>query len=167
LTTPRPDKLTHLDEHGNARMVDVSGKPATTRTATAQAVLRLQPDTLRAALEASGPKGEVLGTARIAGIMAAKRTADAIPMCHPLSLSSVEVHFDPDLPHDAEGRAGLAITAAVRCTGPTGVEMEALHAVTVAALTVYDMLKALEKDMRIEVVRLLEKTGGKSDYSAQ
>lgn len=143
-------------------MVDVSGKDITARSATAEAVVRMSPSTHRAALDGSGPKGEVLATARIAAISAAKRTADAIPMCHPLAIAGIEVAFDADLPRDAQGRNGICARVTVKCTGRTGVEMEALHAAAVAALTIYDMLKALEKGMVIEQVRLLEKTGGKS-----
>jgi cyclic pyranopterin monophosphate synthase len=162
--SPQNHGLSHLNAQGEARMVDVSAKQTTTRTATAQAVIRLQPSTLEAAINASGPKGEVFGTARVAGIMAAKRTPEAIPMCHPISISGVDVSFETDLPPDDQGRAGVRVQARVRCAGQTGVEMEALHAASVAALTVYDMLKALEKGIEIESIRLLEKTGGKSDY---
>jgi cyclic pyranopterin monophosphate synthase len=154
--------LTHLSQEGEARMVDVSGKPATIRTAVAEAILRMKHSTRRAVLEGSGPKGEVLATARVAGILAAKRTSEAIPLCHALALASVEIAFDTDLPRDARGRAGLRVLATARCTGPTGVEMEALHAAALAALTVYDMAKALEKGIEVEKLRLLEKTGGKS-----
>ncbi|WP_395674199.1 cyclic pyranopterin monophosphate synthase MoaC [Phenylobacterium sp.] len=148
-------KLTHLDETGRARMVDVSDKPATTREALAGGFLRMSPDTLALALSGEGKKGDVRAVAEIAGVMAAKRTADLIPMCHPLALSKVEVRVEA-----AEG--GLSVTARVKTTGPTGVEMEALTAASVALLTLYDMLKAAEKGMVIETVRLLEKTGGKS-----
>lgn len=148
-------------------MVDVSGKLPSVRTALARAVLRMQPATHEAAVAGTGPKGEVLATARIAGVQAAKRTPEAIPMCHPIALSSVEITFDTGLPPDAQGRKGIAVLAAVKCTGATGVEMEALHAATVAALTVYDMVKALEKGIEIESIMLLEKTGGKGgDYHA-
>lgn len=160
-------KLTHLNDAGDARMVDVSGKEITTRTATAEATVRMSPATHEAAVKGTGPKGEVLATARIAAIMAAKRTPEAIPMCHPLAISGVDVAFDTDIDRDAKGRCGIRARVSVKCTGRTGVEMEALHAVTVAALTVYDMLKALEKGMEIERVTLLEKTGGKSgDWKA-
>lgn len=153
--------LSHLNEKGEARMVDVSAKEISTRTARAQAVLRMSTATHAAVVRGTGPKGEVLGTARVAGIMAAKRTPEAIPMCHPLALSGVEISFETDLPADAQGRPGIRVLASVKCTGVTGVEMEALHAATVAALTVYDMVKALEKGIEIESIRLLEKTGGK------
>jgi cyclic pyranopterin phosphate synthase len=152
-------KLTHIDETGRARMVDVSDKPATAREAVAAGFVRMSPETLRLALSGEGKKGDVRAVAEIAGVMAAKRTSDLIPMCHPLALSKVEVRVE-----EAEG--GLAVTARVKTTGPTGVEMEALTAVSVACLTLYDMLKAAEKGMVIEAVRLLEKSGGKSgDWS--
>lgn len=149
--------LTHLDAEGRARMVDVSGKPATDRTAVAEGRVRMQPGTLDLALSGQAKKGDVLAVARIAGIMAAKRTADLIPLCHPLALTKVmlDIAPDPALP-------GLTVTATVRTTGPTGVEMEALTAVSVACLTIYDMLKAAEKGMVIEAVRLLAKDGGAS-----
>jgi cyclic pyranopterin phosphate synthase len=149
--------LTHLDELGHATMVDVSEKVATVRTAVAAAEVSMQPSTFAAIREGTAPKGDVLAAARIAGIMAAKRTPDLIPLCHPLLLSKVVVDFDLD----AEAHKVL-ITATVRCTGQTGVEMEALTAASVAALTIYDMTKALDKGMEIGAIRLLEKTGGKS-----
>jgi|SRR5450432_3386524 len=153
-------KLTHLDEDGRARMVDVSDKASTAREAVAEGFVRMSAATLALALSGEGKKGDVRAVAEIAGVMAAKKTADLIPMCHPLALSKVEVRVEP-----AEG--GLAITARVKTTGPTGVEMEALTAVTVACLTLYDMLKAAEKTMVIEGVRLVSKTGGKSgDWTA-
>lgn len=148
-------KLTHLDEHGAARMVDVGGKAATTRSATAAGHIRMAPATLAAVRDGSGPKGDVLAAARIAGIMAAKKTGDLIPLCHPLALDSVSVDF-------TFTDTGLAVSARASLTGKTGVEMEALTAASIALLTVYDMAKALEKGMVIEQVRLLEKTGGKS-----
>ncbi len=154
-------RLTHIDETGRARMVDVSGKPDTAREAVAEGFLRMAPETLALAVSGGGKKGDVRATAEIAGVMAAKKTADMIPMCHPLALSKVEVRVEP-----ADG--GLAVTARVKTTGPTGVEMEALTAVSVACLTLYDMLKAAEKGMVIEAVRLVSKTGGKSgDYRAE
>ena len=148
--------LTHFDASGQAHMVDVSGKEPTTREAVAEAVVVMAPETLALA-QGGAAKGDVLGVARLAGIMGAKRTADLIPLCHPLPLDRVAVDLvaDPALP-------GIRITATARTTGRTGVEMEALTAASVAALTVYDMLKAAQKDMRIEGVRLLKKTGGKS-----
>lgn len=153
-------KLTHIDDQGRARMVDVSDKPATTREAVASGFVRMAPETLALAISGSGRKGDVRAVAELAGVMAAKRTSDLIPLCHPLALSKVEVSVEP-----SEG--GLVVTARVKTTGPTGVEMEALTAASVACLTIYDMLKAAEKGMVIEAVRLLEKTGGKSgDWSA-
>jgi cyclic pyranopterin phosphate synthase len=153
-------KLTHLDESGRARMVDVSDKASTVREAVAEGFVRMSPATLLLALTGEGKKGDVRAVAEIAGVMAAKRTSDLIPLCHPLALSKVEVRVEP-----ADG--GLAVTARVKTTGPTGVEMEALTAVSVACLTLYDMLKAAEKGMVIEAVRLVSKTGGKSgDWTA-
>jgi len=153
-------RLTHIDETGRARMVDVSGKAATVREALAEGFLRMSPETLALALSGEGKKGDVRAVAEIAGVMAAKRTAELIPMCHPLTLSKVEVRVEP-----AEG--GLMVSARVKTTGRTGVEMEALTAASVALLTLYDMLKAAEKGMVIETVRLLQKTGGKSgDWTA-
>jgi cyclic pyranopterin phosphate synthase len=153
-------KLTHIDESGRARMVDVSDKPITAREAVAEGFVRMSPKTLKLALSGEGKKGDVRAVAEIAGVMAAKKTSDLIPMCHPLALSKVEVRVEP-----ADG--GLAVSARVRTTGPTGVEMEALTAASVACLTLYDMLKAAEKGMVIEGVRLVSKTGGKSgDWSA-
>ena len=147
--------LTHIDAEGRARMVDVSAKPATEREAAAVGFVRMTPDTLALALSGAGKKGDVRAVAEIAGVMAAKRTADLIPLCHPLALSKVEVTVSPR-------DDGLEVTARVKTTGPTGVEMEALTAVSVACLTLYDMLKAAERGMVIEGVRLLEKTGGAS-----
>ena len=148
-------KLTHLDETGAARMVDVGGKTATVRSATASGHIRMLPATLQAVRDGSGPKGDVLAAARIAGIMAAKRTGDLIPLCHPLALDTVSVEF-------VFTDSGVEVTARAALTGKTGVEMEALTATSIALLTIYDMAKALEKGMVIEQVRLLEKTGGKS-----
>ena len=150
-------KLTHLDAEGRARMVDVSDKPATERIAVAAGRIVMQPETLQLALTGTGKKGEVRAAAEIAGVMAAKRASDLIPMCHPLAISSVKVEVEPS----ADG-AGLEVTARVKTTGPTGVEMEALTAVSVALLTLYDMLKAADKAMTIEAVRLLQKSGGAS-----
>ncbi len=153
-------KLTHIDESGRARMVDVSDKASTTREAVAKGAIRMAAATLQLAVSGAGKKGEVMAAAEIAGVMAAKRTSDLIPLCHPLSLSSVKVQVDPS----TDG-SGLEVTARVKTTGPTGVEMEALTAVSVALLTLYDMLKAADRAMVIEAVRLVEKTGGKSgDY---
>jgi cyclic pyranopterin phosphate synthase len=155
------NKLTHLDESGAARMVDVGGKPATARSATAEGRISMSPETLVAVREGSGPKGDVLATARIAGIMAAKKTGELIPLCHPLTLDAVTVDF-------AFEEEGVRVTATASLTGKTGVEMEALTAASVALLTIYDMAKALEKGMSIEGVRLLAKTGGKSgDWRAE
>jgi len=148
-------KLSHIGEDGRARMVDVSEKAATAREAVAEGFVRMSAETLALAISGEGQKGDVRAVAEVAGVMAAKRTADLIPMCHPLALSKVEVKVTP-----ADG--GLAVTARVKTTGPTGVEMEALTAVSVACLTLYDMLKAAEKAMVIEGVRLVSKTGGKS-----
>ena len=149
--------LTHVDEHGAARMVDVSAKQPTQREALAAGEVHMRPKTL-ALIQAGGvPKGDVLAVARVAGIMAAKRTPELIPLCHTLLLSKVAVDFALD---DAAGR--VVITATVRCNGQTGVEMEALTAVSVAALTIYDMAKALDKAMVIGDIRLLQKQGGKS-----
>ena len=148
-------KLTHLDSEGRARMVDVSGKPQTAREAVATGLVRMSAKTLALALSGGGKKGDVRAVAEIAGVMAAKRTSELIPLCHPLALSKIEVSVEP-----AEG--GLAVTARVKTTGPTGVEMEELTAVSVACLTLYDMLKATDRGMVIEGVRLLEKSGGAS-----
>lgn len=152
-------ELTHLNARGEAHMVDVGAKADSGRRAVAEAIVRMRPDTLARIVAGSLPKGDVLATARIAGIMAAKRTPDLIPLCHPLPVSGVEVDLVPLPAGD-----GIAITATCRVTGKTGVEMEALTAASVAALTVYDMCKAVEKGMVIESVRLLEKEGGKSGH---
>jgi cyclic pyranopterin monophosphate synthase len=149
--------LSHLDESGRAHMVDVGGKPDTKRTAVARGEVHMLPETLALIQAGAMKKGDVLTVAELAGIMAAKHTADLIPLCHPLPLTQVEVHLelDQELP-------GVIITATARTIGKTGVEMEALTAVSVAALTVYDMAKAVEKTMRIQNIRLVEKHGGKS-----
>ncbi|HGG05176.1 MAG TPA: cyclic pyranopterin monophosphate synthase MoaC [Aliiroseovarius sp.] len=151
------EKLTHFDEQGQAHMVDVSAKTVSSREAIAEGRVEMTAATLALVLEGSAKKGDVLGVARLAGIMAAKKTADLIPLCHPLALSRVALDLtpDPDLP-------GIRIQALVKTSGQTGVEMEALTAVSVAALTIYDMLKAAEKAMRIEGIRLTRKSGGKS-----
>jgi cyclic pyranopterin phosphate synthase len=149
--------MTHIDEKGRVRMVDVTEKEATERTAVASAVVLLRQRTLDMILKREMSKGNVLETARIAGIMAAKKTAELIPMCHPLNLSHAQVDFFPET-----DPARVTIRARVRLTGRTGVEMEALTAVTVAALTLYDMCKAVDREMRITDVQLMEKTGGKS-----
>ncbi|BBC73034.1 cyclic pyranopterin monophosphate synthase accessory protein [Altererythrobacter sp. B11] len=148
-------RLTHLDESGAARMVDVGGKPETARSATATGRIRMSPEALHAIRDGSGPKGDVLAAARIAGIMAAKRTGDLIPLCHPLALDAVTVDF-------TFADDSVEVTARASLTGRTGVEMEAMTAVSLALLTIYDMAKAIDKGMVIESIRLLEKTGGKS-----
>ncbi len=149
--------LTHFDAEGRAQMVDVSGKPVTDRTAIAEGAVRMQPATLALITEGRAKKGDVLGVARLAGIMAAKKTADLIPLCHPLALTRVTLDLvpDPSLP-------GIRITATVGTSGQTGVEMEALTAVSAAALTVYDMVKAVDRAMIIDGIRLTLKDGGKS-----
>jgi cyclic pyranopterin phosphate synthase len=149
-------ELTHFDEHGASRMVDTSAKPETQRQARASGLIRLQPTTLALIRNRGLAKGDVLEVARLAGIMAAKRTGDLIPLCHPLPITSATVDFA------FEGDSLLQISATVRVFGRTGVEMEALTAVSVAALTVYDMCKAVDRSMTIERIRLEEKTGGKS-----
>jgi cyclic pyranopterin phosphate synthase len=155
----RAAKLTHLKRSGEARMVDVSGKDTTARVAVAEGRVHMSKATLALVLAGNAKKGDVLGAARIAGIMAAKRTYELIPLCHPLPVSQVAVEIapEPKLP-------GLRVTATVKVTGQTGVEMEALTAVSVACLTVYDMVKAAERGMRIEGIRLVEKRGGKSGH---
>ena len=150
-------ELTHLAANGEARMVDVSGKAATFRTAVAGGMVVMQPETLTLCLSGQSKKGDVFATARIAGIMAAKRTHDLIPLCHALNLSKIQVDITPD-----ETLPGLRIEATAKVLGETGVEMEALTAVSIACLTIYDMLKAADRGMSIEGVRLLEKSGGKS-----
>jgi cyclic pyranopterin phosphate synthase len=150
-------ELSHLTPRGEAHMVDVSGKAVTERTAVATGLVTMAPETLAIVTMGSARKGDVLAAARLAGIMAAKRTADLIPLCHPLALTKVTVEIDPS----ATG-TGLAVSATVRVTGQTGVEMEALTAVAVACLTIYDMLKAVDRAMTIGPIRLVEKTGGRS-----
>lgn len=150
-------QLTHIDEHGAARMVDVSAKQPTQREALAAGEVRMQPTTLALIQAGDVAKGDVLAVARVAGIMATKRTPELIPLCHPLPITSVTVDFE----FDAQ-RSVIAITSCVRCAGITGVEMEALTAVSVAALTIYDMAKAVDRSMAIQNIRLLEKHGGKS-----
>jgi cyclic pyranopterin phosphate synthase len=148
-------ELTHLDENGAARMVDVGSKSATARLALAKGRIAMSPDALAAVRDGNAPKGDVLAAARIAGIMAAKKTAELIPLCHPLALDAVAVDF-------AVEEGGIEVTATASLTGRTGVEMEAMTACCVALLTIYDMAKALDKAMTIDDVRLIEKTGGKS-----
>ena len=152
-------KLSHIDAKGQARMVDVSDKAATDRRAVAEGFIRMQPETLALVEAGEAKKGDVIGAARIAGIMAAKRTHDLIPLCHPLAISKVTLDIVPDakLP-------GCRVSATVKVRGPTGVEMEALTAVSVACLTIYDMIKAAERNARIEGIRLIEKMGGKSGH---
>ncbi|WXL24863.1 cyclic pyranopterin monophosphate synthase MoaC [Ectopseudomonas mendocina] len=150
--------LTHLDSQGRANMVDVSDKAQTVREAVAEARVRMLPQTLQMIVLGGHPKGDVFAVARIAGIQAAKKTSDLIPLCHPLMLTSVKVELQ------AEGDDAVLITARCKLTGQTGVEMEALTAASVAALTIYDMCKAVDRGMQIECVRLLEKLGGKSGH---
>jgi cyclic pyranopterin phosphate synthase len=150
-------RLSHLDETGAARMVDVTDKAATQRTARAEGFIAMAPATLALVEKGEAKKGDVLAAARIAGIMAAKRTHELIPLCHPLAITKVAMEFEP-----CAEPAGIRVAAEVKVAGPTGVEMEALTAVAVACLTIYDMLKAVDRAMRIEGVRLLEKTGGRS-----
>lgn len=147
--------LSHVDAKGQARMVDISGKPATQRRAVAESFVSLSPSTMALIADGRLPKGDALGTARLAGVMAAKRTPDLVPLCHPLQLTHVDVQAEVR-------KTQVRFEATVSCAGPTGVEMEALTAVSVAALTLYDMVKAVEKEATIETVRLLEKSGGKS-----
>jgi cyclic pyranopterin monophosphate synthase len=150
-------KLTHLDEQGNPRMVDVGDKPATSRRAVAEGVIRMSPDTIRAVTEGTVPKGNVITVAELAGVMGAKRTADLIPLCHPLPISSIRVEVEVD-----ETVPGLRARAEVRVEGRTGVEMEALTAVSCTLLTIYDMCKALDRSMELGRIRLLHKEGGRS-----
>ena len=155
--------LTHIDAQGRARMVDVSAKPATPREAAAEGRVVMAPATLELAVGGRAKKGDVFAVAELAGVMAAKRTAELIPLCHPLALSKVEVAVEP-----AADGSGLQVTARVKTTGPTGVEMEALTAASVACLTLYDMLKATDRGMRIEGLRVLQKSGGASgDWRAE
>ena len=152
-------KLTHIDRGGAARMVDVSEKAATERVAVAAGFVRMSQATLDLVLSGEAKKGDVLGAARIAGIMAAKRTHELVPLCHPLPVSKIAVEIEPD-----QKLPGLLVRASAKVTGQTGVEMEALTAVAVACLTIYDMVKAVERGMRIEGIRLIEKSGGKSGH---
>ena len=157
MTIEQSAKLSHVDEHGKARMVDVSAKADTVRVAEAAGRITMRPETLALIQSGGMPKGDVLTVAQIAGITAAKRTSDLIPMCHPLPLTGIDVQFTPD-----ERTSSIELRATVRTTGKTGVEMEALTAVAVAALTIYDMCKAVDRGMRIEAIRLVRKSGGKS-----
>jgi cyclic pyranopterin phosphate synthase len=151
--------LSHIDEKGRAKMVDVGGKDVTRRKARAAATISMKPETLRRILEGTMEKGEVLAVARVAGIMAAKRTPELIPLCHPLNISSVAIDFKPD-----RERSRIEIEAVVCVDGKTGVEMEAMTAASLAALTIYDMCKAIDREMTIGEIRLLEKSGGKSGH---
>src|SRR6202020_971129 len=156
-STDKSTSLTHIGADGEARMVDVSDKAATDRIAIAEGRVRMAASTLAAILAGRAKKGDVIGAARIAGIMAAKKTADLIPLCHPVGLTKVSVDITPD-----QALPGLTVRAEARCVGPTGVEMEAMTAVSIACLTIYDMAKAIDRGMTIEAVRLIEKRGGKS-----
>ncbi|GAB1716102.1 MAG: GTP cyclohydrolase subunit MoaC [Nitrobacter sp.] len=151
--------LTHIDAKGEARMVDVSAKPATERVAVAEGVVVMTKATLALIESGNAKKGDVLGTARVAGIMASKRTSDLIPLCHPLALSKVTLDIETD-----KKIPGCRVQASVKVCGPTGVEMEALTAVSIACLTIYDMIKAVERGVRIEGIHLVEKKGGKSGH---
>ena len=153
------NELTNLDDQGRANMVDVTGKEVTSRQDTAEAVITMMPETLSMIVEGKHKKGDVMAVARIAGIQAAKKTSDLIPLCHPLMLTSVKVYLEPELEHNQ-----VRITATCKLAGKTGVEMEALTAASVAALTLYDMCKAVDKGMVVQQVRLLEKQGGKSGH---
>ncbi len=152
-------RLTHLDAEGNAHMVDVSEKDVTSRSATAKALVEMQPATLALIREGKAKKGDVIATARIAGIMAAKKTHELIPLCHPLMITKVTVDFAPDV-----AASTIEVTATVKVEGKTGVEMEALTACSVACLTLYDMCKAVDRGMKITNLRLVDKSGGKSGH---
>ena len=161
--TEQAPRLSHIDESGSARMVDVGAKDVTERVAVAKGKVLMQPETLRLIREGGFEKGDVLGVARLAGVMAAKRTSDLIPLCHPIPLTQVTVDLD-----ELESGEGIEITVTARAAWKTGVEMEALTAATVAGLTVYDMCKAVDRGMRIEAVRVVKKSGGKSgDFTAE
>ncbi len=154
--------LTHFNKAGRARMVDVSQKASTERAATAQARVSMMPETLALIQKGKIAKGDVLAVAQVAGVMGAKRTPDLVPMCHPLLISSVDLSFQEEPQPDREGRCAITVTATVKTTGPTGVEMEAMTAVSVAALTIYDMCKAVDKGIAFGDIGLLSKSGGKS-----
>ncbi|HTN42871.1 MAG TPA: cyclic pyranopterin monophosphate synthase MoaC [Nitrospiria bacterium] len=154
--------LSHLDESGRARMVDVGGKPRTARTATAVGKVYLKPETLRLVRKGGIAKGDVLAVAQVAGVMAAKQVPSLIPLCHPLLLSGVEMRFKEEPNPDSENRCSIGIEAVVKAFGPTGVEMEAMTAVCAAALTIYDMCKAVDREMSFGQIMLVEKAGGKS-----
>ena len=150
-------KLSHMDDSGRPRMVDVGGKADTVRQAVAKGIVRMQPETLQLIKEGGTAKGDVLSVAQLAGTMAAKRTPDLIPLCHPILIDNVDIEFNPD-----EKNSTIEITTTVKSSGKTGVEMEALTATAVAALTIYDMCKAVDRGMKIENIRLVKKSGGKS-----
>ena len=158
-TRPERRRLTHVDRAGRPRMVDVSAKVPTARRAVAEAIVGLSQETLSLVIDGGGPKGDVLGVAELAGVMGGKRTSDLIPLCHPLALSKVTLDIVPD-----KKLPGCIVRATVKVSGPTGVEMEALTAVSVACLTIYDMIKAVERGVRIEGIHLVEKKGGKSGH---
>jgi cyclic pyranopterin phosphate synthase len=159
----KSSRLSHVNEAGEAHMVDVSDKPVTARTAIAEGFVAMKPETLALLKRGDAPKGDVLATARIAGIMAAKRTHELIPLCHPLALAKVTVDLETN-----SGPPGVRVVAEVKTTGRTGVEMEALTAVSITCLTLYDMLKAVDRAMTFERIRLIEKSGGRSgDYRAE
>lgn len=159
----KTSRLSHVNEAGEAHMVDVSDKPVTARTAIAEGFVAMKPETLALLKRGDAPKGDVLATARIAGIMAAKRTHELIPLCHPLALAKVTVDLETN-----SGPPGIRVVAEVKTTGRTGVEMEALTAVSITCLTLYDMLKAVDRAMTFERIRLIEKSGGRSgDYRAE
>ena len=155
-------EFTHFNESGRARMVDVGAKSATERIATARATVLMSPETLEKIRKGKIAKGDVLAVAQVAGVMGAKRTPDLIPMCHPLLLTSVDVDFSEETTPDRDGRCAITVTATAKTTGQTGVEMEAMTAVSVAALTIYDMCKAVDKAMSFGEICLLSKSGGKS-----
>ena len=155
-------EFTHFNESGRARMVDVGAKASTERLATAQAIVFLQPETLQKIQHGKIAKGDVLSVAQVAGVMGAKKTPDLIPMCHPILLTSVDISFQEIDQPDREGRCSILITATAKTTGPTGVEMEAMTAASVAALTIYDMCKAVDRGMSFGDICLLTKSGGKS-----
>jgi cyclic pyranopterin phosphate synthase len=155
-------ELTHFNREGRARMVDVTEKTDTVRTAVAKGTVYMQPATFQRIVEGQIAKGDVLAVAQVAGVMGAKRTPDLIPMCHPILLTGVDVSFTQDSKPNEKGKCSITITATVKTTGPTGVEMEALSAVSVAALTIYDMCKAIDKGMTFSRIGLVSKTGGKS-----
>ncbi|MCS6896697.1 MAG: cyclic pyranopterin monophosphate synthase MoaC [Nitrospira sp.] len=155
-------EFSHFNEAGRARMVDVTAKASTERVATAQATVFMRPETLEQIQRGKIAKGDVLAVAQVAGVMGAKRTPDLIPMCHPLLLTSVDISFKEETQPNSDGLCAIAITATVKTTGQTGVEMEAMTAVTVAALTIYDMCKAIDRGMMVTEVCLLSKSGGKS-----